>query len=237
MHYSILAVTSITTAYTQSDAFGKLIFIAIFAVSLLSWLVIVNKVRLAQSVRLSEKRFTEKFSSFKQNPLGVAESKGEGFDPFSELYQTMRSQTLEILNKNRRDGSETYLSPSDISLVESHLSTAIAEKTRQLSSNLFVLSTAQSLAPFLGLLGTVWGILITFSELTTGAVAGNQAVLGGLAMALATTVLGLVVAIPALIGYGYLRQQVRDFTLDMENMVTEMLVAVEMQYRKVDVHR
>ena len=62
----------------------------------------------------------------------------------------------------------------------------------------------------------------------------SHAILGGLSLALATTVLGLVDAIPALIGYNYLKNSIRDFELDMEGFAHETLASVEMQYRKVD---
>jgi len=60
-------------------------------------------------------------------------------------------------------------------------------------------------------------------------------VLGGISLALATTVLGLIDAIPALIGYNYLKNSVRDFQTDMESFSNELLASVEMYYRKVDV--
>ena len=93
-----------------------------------------------------------------------------------------------------------------------------------------------ALAPFLGLLGTVWGMLVTFSGLKSHAVSmANAAVLSGLSTALATTVLGLLIAIPALIAYGYLRNAVLEINRDMENFSQVLLTTIEMQYRKVDV--
>lgn len=90
-----------------------------------------------------------------------------------------------------------------------------------------------SLGPFLGLLGTVWGILTTFGDLAAHAKeSSHQNFLGGLSLALATTVLGLVAAIPALIGFNYLKNSARDFESDMEGFAHEILSSVEMQYRK-----
>ena len=64
---------------------------------------------------------------------------------------------------------------------------------------------------------------------------GHASVLSGLSLALATTVLGLLDAIPALIGYNYLKNSIRDFQTDMESYSNEMLASVELQYRRVDV--
>lgn len=114
--------------------------------------------------------------------------------------------------------------------------TTVTNETKFLEKNLFILATIVSLAPFLGLLGTVWGILTTFSELQSQAAGStHQMVLGGLSLALATTVLGLIDAIPALIGYNYLKNNIRDFETDMESFANEILASVEMQYRQVDV--
>jgi biopolymer transport protein TolQ len=105
-----------------------------------------------------------------------------------------------------------------------------------LEKDLFILSTSVTLAPFLGLLGTVWGILVTFSELQAGSSAGsNTAIIGGLSTALSTTVLGLVIAIPALIAYNYLKNNLRMFTSDMEDFLHNLISTLELQYRKVDI--
>ena len=75
----------------------------------------------------------------------------------------------------------------------------------------------------------------TFSELQAQSVGStHQMVLGGLSLALATTVLGLLDAIPALVGYNYLKNTIRDFATEMEGFSNEILAAVELQYRKVD---
>ena len=87
----------------------------------------------------------------------------------------------------------------------------------------------------MGLLGTVWGILVTFAGLHDGAGMGsNSSVLGGISTALATTVLGLVIAIPALIAYNYLKTSVRTYSADMDDFSTQLLTNIELQYRKVE---
>jgi len=99
-----------------------------------------------------------------------------------------------------------------------------------------MLSTIVTLAPFLGLLGTVWGIALTFSNLQTHSLtSGSSAILSGLSMALATTVLGLIVAIPALVADNFLKSSVKDFMGNIENFSHRLLSTVEIQYRKVDI--
>jgi biopolymer transport protein TolQ len=104
---------------------------------------------------------------------------------------------------------------------------------RKLEKNIFVLSTIVTLAPFLGLLGTVWGILLTFSDLQAkGSTAGSANMLTGLSLALTTTVLGLLIAIPALIGYTYLKNKLREYKRETEDFSHRLLTVIELHYRK-----
>lgn len=231
-------------SYIHSDFLGKLIFIGLVILSIVSWILIIYKTWQTVQVRKTSFYFQKKFSNQQGNPLGIeVEKTSYTPNPFREIYGTLKRFTLELLNKNKHFGKMqakqeefSYLSPSDIDFVEAHLMGACANQTKILESNLFILATIVALAPFLGLLGTVWGILSTFSELQMQNANSHHMVLNGLSLALATTVLGLVDAIPALIGYNYLKNAARDFETDMERFAREILAAVEMQYRKVDVN-
>lgn len=243
-----LANNAFIDAYIESDFLGKMIFIGLLALSVCSWILIAQKVWLTFLARKHSEQFYKTFESQRMNPLGLETEltlRKNQPNPFFDLYFVLKKYTLEVLNKNRRFGQQkgvaseniiSYMSPTDIDFVQSHLMTTVANQTKYLEKNLFILSTIVSLAPFLGLLGTVWGILSTFSELQTHASgSGHGMVLGGISLALATTVLGLIDAIPALIGYNYLKNSVRDFQTDMEGFSNELLAAVEIYYRKVDV--
>jgi len=234
-------------AYFHADLLGKLIFIGLFILSIVTWTLIIHKVRVSRRVKELAVHFQTAFKNQAQQPLSVEYQRQihrEFSHPFYELYKTLRKHTLEVLNKNRAFASNaqinlpagsSYLGSSDIELIESHLASSIASHTQVLEKNLFILSTVVTLAPFLGLLGTVWGILTTFSELQAQTISNtNQAVLHGLSLALATTVLGLIDAIPALIGYNYLKNTFGDFRREMENFANKILSVVELHYRKVE---
>lgn len=245
LNMSILATNPFIDAYVQSDILGKLIFISLYALSICSWVVLIHKIWLTNQAKKSAFRFQEAFQLQKQNPLSLDFenlNKQNKINPFLDLYKVLKKQSIDLLTKNRhfnklRDANATNatLSLSDIDFVSAHLSTTVAEQVKNLEKNLYILSTTVSLAPFLGLLGTVWGILTTFSALQAqGSGSTHQMVLGGLSLALATTVLGLLDAIPALIGYNYLKNSIRDFSTEMEGFSTEILASIELQYRKVD---
>lgn len=228
------------SAYLQSDWFGKGIFWGLFILSALSWTVLIHKSWLYYQVRHLSREFTSLFSE--KEPLGLlfAKSKKQLLDiphPFFEIYKALKQKTLQIISRNHffAPNADNTLSEADLGLIESQVQAALATQQKLLEKNLFILSTVVTLGPFLGLLGTVWGILLTFMELNSrGAVSSNSAMLAGLSMALATTVIGLVVAIPALIGYNYLRNAGREYRRDMEDFAQLLLAALELQYRKPD---
>lgn len=229
------------SAYFQADFFGKCIFLGLFSLSITCWVVLIYKwkqTKRAQAFRaIFEMHFEQNRDRLLALTLEELPQHKTVSHPFLKIFFHLKQKTLDILNKNHYfSSSETelvYLTRSDLELVESHVLTTISSETKNLEKNLFILSTIVTLAPFLGLLGTVWGILLTFSELQTGASASsNTAILGGLSTALATTVLGLLIAIPALISYNYLRNAVKYLSSDMEDFLYRLLSILELQYRK-----
>ncbi len=234
------------SSYAQSDFFGKLIFLGLFLLSLICWIVLLHKAWVTRNVKRVSSEFQRALEENKRPlfSLDMADLPGPFSSsvphPFGQIFQDLKQKTLEILNKNRffttKEGEQgaVFLSSEDLKIIESHVMTTISHQTKSLERNLFILSTIVTLAPFLGLLGTVWGILITFSELHGGAsISSNSAILGGLSTALATTVLGLVIAIPALISYNHLKNSLNILASDMEDFLSNLLSTVELQYRKV----
>jgi biopolymer transport protein TolQ len=238
--YVVLAKAPFLTSYSQSDLFGKLIFWSLFLLSGISWIILINKIYTTKSLKKYCSQFENSLQSKTDHFFNI-NTESMPKSPYVNIFNILKQKTLEILNKNRffkdsEDKKQVYLSRSDIELIESHLYTTISSQIKSLEKNLFVLSTIVTLAPFLGLLGTVWGILITFSELQSHSLAsGSSAVLSGLSMALSTTVVGLVVAIPALVADKYLKSALKDFSKDMEYFSHNLLGIVEIQYRRADI--
>ncbi len=238
------------TAYTQSDILGKLIILGLVSLSIICWVVLIQKIWMTRQIENISQSFHKAYLINKERLLHLdlnelPKPKNRSIPhPYAEIFSDLKSKTIEVLNKNlhfstQRTGeqkAEAYLSPDDLGIVESFVLTTISAQVKRLEKNLFILSTIITLAPFLGLLGTVWGILITFSELGNGASASsNMAVLGGLSTALATTVMGLIIAIPALVSYNYLKNSVKNYSSSMEDFLYQLLSSVELHYRKVDV--
>ncbi|MEM7175015.1 MAG: MotA/TolQ/ExbB proton channel family protein [Chlamydiota bacterium] len=237
-------------AFAQADFFGKLIFFALFALSLICWSFLIYKIWLMGHVRRQAKYFKRAIERNKDSLLNLdislpKQSKLGTFPyPYFTLYSALKKKAVELLDKNNyfsltpqeKNPQRNYLSRTDVEMLDAHLQATMTKQREKLEHNLFILSTTEKLAPFLGLLGTVWGILVTFGELQLNrGSSSNAVILGGLSTALTTTVLGLLIAIPALIAFNYIKNLNRRFAIDMRDFSHFLLSTVELQYRKVDI--
>ena len=208
----------IVNAFGGADLFGKLIFIGLFALSISTWMVLIQKILNYRECHRLGLALAKRCENLDLN------LRADGH-PFGRLYTKLQKQTATLIRQS------SQLEERDLSLLRAHFQKALCEESPKLEKQPPLLATVTSLAPFLGLLGTVWGILLTFAELQGGAHAqASSAIMGGLAMALGTTVLGLLVAIPSLVGYTFLRAKARNIVKEMENFGTLMLAAIERNY-------
>lgn len=235
-----LAANPFVNAYLLADWFGKGIFWLLFVMSGISWTVLLYKCWQMFQIRRLSRDFALLFSEQKNEPLNFQyscppqNSWTEVPHPYFEVYKTAKQNTLQLINRNhsRSQNQMIALSTADLELIESQTAATASALSKVLDKNLFILSTVVTLGPFLGLLGTVWGILNTFSQLPHGFSTSNASMLSGLSLALAATVLGLLIAIPALVGFNYLKNASREYKRELEHFVQCLLAAIEMQYRK-----
>jgi len=232
--FIFFAANPFLDAYVLSDLFGKGIFVSLIILSVWSWTLLVQKALEVYKVKKSGREFLKDYEENSSMPLALEAVKGISSGPFQDVYMQAKRTALELVDRNSgvSKGSQS-LTISDITIIEAHIDKVLVQVMQKLEKNLYLLSMIVSLAPFVGLLGTVWGILMTFSELNNHASGGmHQAVLGGLSLALVTTVLGLLDAIPALIGYSYFKNDLKSFGSDMEGFATDLISKIEIQYCK-----
>lgn len=242
----LASMHAFTSAFSQSDFFGKLIFLGLFFLSFICWMTLLYKIWILKEVKKNSSRLLSFIEKNKNNLLkiqldGVIQNQLKEIpQPFYKIFSVIKNKTLEVLEKNRyfilsQENQTIYLSRDDMDLIENHLFATIMSQKETLDKNVFILATITTLAPFIGLLGTVWGILVMFSGLQmAGNFASNTTVLSGLSTALATTVLGLLVAIPSLVAHSYIKQTIKTFTCQMQDFGHYLLSTIELQYRKVD---
>lgn len=235
-------------AYFDADLIGRILYIALILLSFVSWTVLIYKWWITQRVEAESMEFKKIFLTQKHHPLEISfQKKGHGEIPnaFFIIYTVLKNKAVEFMKKNEQtshnslfsmssnpeeESKSGYLQVDDFSILEAQANSMIGTLTRYLERNLYILSTIVTLAPFLGLLGTVYGILVTFAGLESGA-GSTQQILSGLSLALTTTVIGLVNAIPALIGYSMIKNKISDFEHEMERFAMEILSTFDSHYR------
>ncbi len=208
---------------------AKVVLIALFFGSIFSWSVMWTKLRVVRRARSQAHQFREHFRADRQ-PLRLY-SLGARFDgtPLFNVYLAgCEELTFHLLGSTEVD--ETFrgrldtappISPAQMRAVDSAMERAVGECSLRLESQMILLATAVSGAPFLGLLGTVWGVMDTFGDVATAGSANLTAMAPGVSAALITTVTGLLVAIPAMFGYNFLVTTIRAMTVEMDNFAAD----------------
>ena len=231
---------SLIFAFEQSTLPGRLILLALFLASVFSWTVMVTKFRMLRHARHRRDQFLSLFRTDRQ-PLRIY-TDGIRFDgaPLFAVYKAgCQELTFQLLGSAEVD--ETFrgrldaaprISSAQMRVVHSAMERAVGETALKLESQMILLATAVSGAPFLGLLGTVWGVMETFGDVAASGSANLAAMAPGVSAALITTVTGLLVAIPAMFGYNYLITTLRAMIVGLDNFAAEL--ASEFEHKFVD---
>ncbi len=152
------------------------------------------------------------------------------------LYTVYQAGCGELDARMRRGGPPRATSASLKSMehVKRTLERVVAQESLRLESGLILLALAVSGAPFLGLLGTVWGVMDAFAYVAARGKADLLTMAPGVAAALVTTVAGLMVAIPSMFGYNWLVHSLRVLTVELDNFAQELVSKMETEFLKDD---
>ena len=151
--------------------------------------------------------------------------------PMFVVYQTGCKEVDSRL-KTPDGGRKTLLSIKSMEHIKRTLESAVASQSIKLESGLILLALAVSGGPFLGLLGTVWGVMSAFGQVAIKGSADLATMAPGVAAALITTVAGLLVAIPSMFGYNYLVHNLRVLTVELDNFAQALVSQLETEYLK-----
>jgi len=143
----------------------------------------------------------------------------------SPVYHVYHAGAQE-LKKRHGDSLDKPLTPQALDVLRARLDAAVVREGQRLNKNMVLLTIAISGGPFLGLLGTVLGVMITFAVIAATGDVNINSIAPGISGALLATVAGLAVAIPALFAYNYLLTQIKDLTADMRVFTDEFLALV-----------
>jgi biopolymer transport protein TolQ len=200
--------------------------------SVVSWGVILFKFRHVREAKVQSARFIEVFWE-SRNLASIHEASQEL--EASPVAHVFIAGYEELLRVSRRNAAETEGLTTDLSGVDNvarAMKRAANVELTKLEQTLTFLATTSGSTPFIGLFGTVWGIMNAFRGLSVTRSSTIQAVAPGIAEALIATAAGLVAAIPALIAYNHFLQEIRVLTADMENFTQEFLNIAERHFTK-----
>jgi biopolymer transport protein TolQ len=200
--------------------------------SVVSWGVILFKFRHVREAKKQSARFIEIFWE-SRNLASIHEASQEL--EASPVAHVFIAGYEELLRVSRRNAAETEGLTTDLSGVDNvarAMKRAANVELTKLEQTLTFLATTSGSTPFIGLFGTVWGIMNAFRGLSVARSSTIQAVAPGIAEALIATAAGLVAAIPALIAYNHFLQVIRVLTADMENFTQEFLNIAERHFTK-----
>jgi biopolymer transport protein TolQ len=235
-----LAAGGLLFAFEHSTIAGKLVLTLLCITSVFSWSIMVTKLRVIQFARKQTSRFLAAFRKDRQ-PLRLFESNARfpGAPLFNVYRAGCQEMTFHLLGSAEVD--ETFrarleiadkITPAQMGAVNAAMERAVGETALELESQMILLATAVSGSPFLGLLGTVWGVMDTFTDVAVAGSPSLTAMAPGVSGALITTVTALCVAIPAMFGYNYLVTNIRGMIVEMDNFAAEL--ASEFEHKYVD---
>ncbi len=201
------------------------ILAVMFAISVY---VMVQKFRLVSRTDEDNKKFLAKFQSAGSDLLSLDKGGKYTHSALFKLY----SAGLREIKKREHDGQKITLSGASIDAIKAAVDADLVRETQRQNAGMVLLTIAISGGPFLGLLGTVVGVMITFAAIAAAGDVNVNAIAPGIAAALLATVAGLGVAIPALFGYNYLASRVKNITIEMQIFVDEFITRIAELYGK-----
>src|SRR5947209_19590072 len=237
---SLIAAGGLLFAFEHATVAGKLVLLLLTVVSIFSWSVMITELRVIQFARKQNERFLFAFRQDRQ-PLRLFEKNARfpGSPNFNVYRAGCQEMTFHLLGSPEVD--ETFrarldvadkISPAQMGAVNAAMERAVGETALALESQMILLATAVSGSPFLGLLGTVWGVMDAFTGVAEAGAPNLAAMAPGVSGALITTVTALCVAIPAMFGYNFLVTSIRAVVVEMDNFAAEL--ASEFEHKYVD---
>ncbi len=249
----MFAASALEFAIKRATPEGKTTMSALLVLSLFSWTIIISKARQLAIARKWSKRFYEAYSATR-DPLEIKRSAAsfEGSPAYQvyiraadELEYHLKNNpvvvvgraivnpdpTLEPGNTDHLARSKTTkVTTSSYEAIKVVMEEASSAEAMGLEKGMIVLSTAVAGGPFIGLLGTVWGVMETFAGIASAGSASLTAMAPGVAGALICTVIGLLVAIPAMFSYNFMVTTIRAITQELDGYASRYANQIEHTY-------
>ena len=224
-----MAQSRLWDVISQSTAFGALVLAILATMSVVSWAIMVSRWRLYRRVKSANQRFLkifrsrERISEVYNELLAVKDSTLlPVFEAGAREYEDLRM--LRLTSSVRR---ATDMVSDEIETIMAAMERAQSEEHARLAETTTFLATTANTAPFLGLLGTIWGVMDAFMNIGLTGSASLAVVAPGIAEALIATIVGLAAAIPAVVGFNYAGARLGRIDAVTSAFITEFLTALK----------
>jgi biopolymer transport protein TolQ len=206
---------SLFNLFVRADAIVKSVIILLIACSIYSWAVIIEKFKLFKKINLSTEEFETKFWNSKSAETFYNNLPANVEDPMALIFKDAMQNLLKRRSKSDLNNRMTTL-----------LETGIEKQMSKISKGFTFLATVGSTAPFIGLFGTVWGIMNSFQSIAISRNTSLAIVAPGIAEALFATALGLLAAIPAVVAYNKFNNDSIKYSQKLENFSRRFLTII-----------
>ena len=203
---------SIIQLFVRADVIIKSVLIILVASSIYSWAIIIEKIRLFKRINLSTEEFENKFWKSKSAESFYNNLPANVNDPMANVFK----DSMQVLLKSKRSSN---LNEKMSRMLEIN----IEEQMESIEKSYTFLATVGSTAPFIGLFGTVWGIMNSFQSIAISRNTSLAIVAPGIAEALFATALGLLAAIPAVVAYNKFHGDSKKYSQKLENFSKRLL--------------
>jgi biopolymer transport protein TolQ len=223
----ILATADVLEIFAHCDTVGQVITIGLMVASVIAWAIMLGKRNELTQLRRLNLRF-ERFLRDQRKVIDLPESARDQREiPYADLF----ADAVEAYWRAAAIGKEKGIDHPRFRLeqAENALQRALARQTLRYESNMVFLASLVSGAPFMGLLGTVWGVMVAFSAISMQQTASIQTLAPGVSAALLTTISGLVVAVPAVFGYNFLFATTKRLVTELENYASSLADRLELE--------
>jgi len=206
---------SIINLFVRADIIVKSVIIILIVCSIYSWAIIIEKIKLFKKINISSDEFEEKFWKSKSAESFYNNIPRNIEDPMALVFK----ESMEAAFKTR---SKTHLNER----LSNMLQINIEKQMEKIEKSYTFLATVGSTAPFIGLFGTVWGIMNSFQSIAISRNTSLAIVAPGIAEALFATALGLLAAIPAVVAYNKFNSDSKKYSQKLENFSKRFLTII-----------
>ncbi len=232
---------TVTYAFVQSDWMGKLIVVGLLVASVYVWCLMINKAFEMRAINKACRHFRQAFEKSRTSPLAISQDVENFSGPLPELSRVALAELQMILHLTaaeqliltRHRILTRKLTGDEIEKIRSSMNRSVSVQIQQLEAKLTILGSIVTLSPMAGLFGTVWGVMLTFIGIAKAGRPDLMAIAPGISGALLTTVAGLLVAMPSLIGNNLIIAQMQEIISNMDTFVEEFISSLRLEETKL----